>query len=77
MNRPYITEAIAAILEDIFLFKMAVPYRDELDAFFEPDQLEEFKDLVRREFDVDGDTIVDTAATFGELIALLEDELAQ
>lgn len=75
MTRRYINDAIAAMLEDIFRFKLDVPYRDELEAFFEPEQFEEFTDMVRNEFDLGDNTIVESATTFAELIILIEDEI--
>lgn len=75
MNRAYIIDAISAILEDIYGHPMKVPMREELEAFFEPEELDEFRRLVSQEFDLADDTIVDTAESFLELVALLEDDL--
>ena len=77
MNRSYIIDALTAILEDILRYKMKLPMSAELEAFFEPDEFEVFRDMVGQEFDLPNDTIVDTAQTFRELVVLLEDELFQ
>ncbi len=76
MNRPYIISAISAMLEDIFGHKMDVPMRAELDSFFEDDEFELFSNMVCQEFDLSDNTIVDTAFSFSELVALLDDELS-
>lgn len=75
MNRLYVIEALSAMLEDIFRHPITFPYREELDAFFEPEEFHVFRKMVQQEFDLENDTIVETAETFNELIALLEDEL--
>jgi hypothetical protein len=75
MNRLYIIEALSAMLEDIFRHPITFPYREEFSAFFEADEFDEFRRMVQQEFDLDDNTIVDSAETFNELIALLEDEL--
>jgi hypothetical protein len=77
MNRTYIIDALTAILEDILRYKMKPPMAAELEAFFEPDEFEVFRDMVGQEFDLPDDTIVDSAQTFKELVVLLEDELFQ
>ena len=76
MNRPYIISAISAMLEDIFGHKMDAPMRAELDSFFEDDEFELFSNMVCQEFDLSDNTIVDTAFSFSELVALLDDELS-
>lgn len=76
MTSRAIIDALAAILEDIFLFKMDLPLNEELEAFFEPEQMAQFKELVRQEFDLDGDSIVDTALSFRELVYLIQDEVS-
>jgi hypothetical protein len=75
MNRKYITDAIAAILEDIFGFKMSVPFGEEIDSFFEPEQFVDFEKLMHQEFDLPDSTILESATTFRELVVLIEDEL--
>lgn len=75
MNRKYITDAIAAILEDVFNFKMSVPYGEEIEAFFEPEQLALFDNLLQQEFDISDPTLLESATTFRDLVVLLEDEL--
>lgn len=75
MNRKYITDAIAAILEDIFGFKMNVPFGEELESFFEPEQFVDFEKFLNQEFDLPDPTLLESATTFRELIALIEDEL--
>lgn len=75
MNRIYIIEAISAMLEDIFRHSMTFPYREELEAFFEPEEFDLFCDMIQQEFNLENNTILETAETFNELIALLEEEL--
>lgn len=75
MNRKYIIDAITTILEDIFKFKMSLPFSEEFDAFFEADQFEEFCCLVTQEFELADDTLIDSCSTFRELVALIEDEV--
>jgi hypothetical protein len=75
MNRLYIIEALSAMLEDIFRHPITFPYREEFDAFFEPEEFDQFRRMVHQEFDLEDDTIIESAETFNELIALLEDEL--
>jgi hypothetical protein len=75
MNRKYITDAITAILEDIFGFRMTVPSNEEFEAFFDPEQFDHFRKLVRQEFDLEDDILVDSTSTFRELILLIEDEI--
>jgi hypothetical protein len=74
-TRHYISEAIAAILEDIFDHPVPIPSREDLESFFDSEEFETFREMVRQEFDLVDDTIVETAVSFQELIALLEDEL--
>jgi hypothetical protein len=74
--RHYITEAISAMLEDIFKHPVPTPLQEDLEAFFDPKEFEDFRDMVRQEFDLSDDTITETAISFQELIALLEDELS-
>ena len=75
MNRLYIIEALSAMLEDIFRHPITFPYREEFSAFFEVDEFDEFRRMVQQEFDLESDAIIESAETFNELIALLEDEL--
>jgi hypothetical protein len=75
MNRLYIIDALTAILEDILHYRLAFPFRAEFEAFFEQDEFEVFQDMVMQEFDLEDITILESAETFNELIALLEDEL--
>jgi len=75
MNHKYITDAISAILEDIFGFRMTVPFSEEFEAFFDSDQFEAFERLIRQEFDLEDNTLIQSSSTFRELIALLHDEL--
>ena len=75
MNRKYITDAIAAILEDIFGFKMSVPFGEELESFFEPEQFADFDRYLQQEFDLPDPTLLESATTFRELVTLIEDEL--
>ena len=74
-TRHYISEAISAILEDVFNHPVTIPFREDLESFFDSEEFETFKDMVRQEFDLCDDTITETAVSFRELIALLEDEL--
>jgi len=75
MNRLYIIEALSAMLEDIFRHPITFPYREEFEAFFEPEEFDQFCRMVQQEFDLESDAIIESAETFNELIALLEDEL--
>jgi len=75
MNRLYIIEALSAMLEDIFRHPITFPYREEFEAFFEPEEFDQFRRMVQQEFDLESDAIIESAETFNELIALLEDEL--
>jgi hypothetical protein len=75
MNRSYIINALEAIIEDVTRFTVKLPFSNELEAFFEPDEFVAFRDMVAEEFDLPDYSIVDTAETFRELIVLLEDEL--
>lgn len=75
MNRHYIIDALTAILEDILHYRLAFPFRAEFEAFFEPEEFDAFRDMVMQEFDLEDITILESAETFNELIALLEDEL--
>jgi hypothetical protein len=75
MNRLYIIDALSAILEDILNYRLTFPFRAEFEAFFEPEEFEMFQDMVMQEFDLEDITILESAETFNELIALLEDEL--
>ena len=75
MNRKYITDAISAILEDLFGFRMTVPFGEEFEAFFDADQFDDFKKLLQQEFDLDDDVLAESSSTFRELVALIEDEL--
>lgn len=76
MNRKYVTDAISAILEDIFGFRMTVPFSEEFEAFFELEQFEDFKKLLRLEFDLEDDALVESSTSFRELVILIEDELS-
>lgn len=75
MNRKYITDALEAIIEDATGFNVRLPLSSEIEAFFEPDELAAFRDIVAEEFNLPNYSIIDTAETFRELVALLEDEL--
>jgi hypothetical protein len=75
MNRSYIINALEAIIEDVTGFTVKLPFSNELEAFFEPDEFAAFRDMVADEFDLPNYSIIDTAETFRELIVLLEDEL--
>lgn len=75
MSRKQITERLSAILEDIFGVPMMVPMRSEFEAFFEPDEYNQFTDLVVSEFDLEDPSLIDGCSTFLELVVLLEDEL--
>jgi hypothetical protein len=70
MNRLYIIDALSAILEDILNYRLTFPFRAEFEAFFEPEEFEVFQNMV-----IEDITILESAETFNELIALLEDEL--
>ena len=76
MGREYIISAVAAILEDIFRYRMGVKPNEEIEPLFEPHQLKQFKKLVSREFDISGSVIVDSCLNFRELYALIEDEIS-
>jgi hypothetical protein len=75
MNRSYIINALEAIIEDVTGLTVKLPFSNELEAFFEPDEFAAFRDMVADEFDLPNYSIIDTAETFRELIVLLEDEL--
>lgn len=75
MSRKQITERLSAILEDIFGVPMMVPMRSEFEAFFEPDEYNQFVDLVVSEFDLEDPSLIEGCSTFLELVVLLEDEL--
>lgn len=75
MNRSYIINALEAIVEDITGSVIKLPFSNEFEAFFEPEELTVFRDMVAEEFDLPDYSIIDTAETFRELIVLLEDEL--
>lgn len=75
MSRKQITERLAAILEDIFGMPMSVPMRSEFEAFFEPDEYNQFVDLVLCEFDLTNACLIESCSNFLELVVLLEDEL--
>lgn len=74
MNKHYIIEALSAILEDIFRHPMTFPYQEEFEAFFEADEFELFQDMVRQEFDLEDNTLLESVESFNELVALLVDE---
>lgn len=75
MNRSYIINALEAIVEDITGSAIKLPFSNEFEAFFEPEEFTVFRDMVAEEFDLPDYSIIDTAETFRELIVLLEDEL--
>lgn len=75
MNRSYIINSLEAIVEDITGSAIKLPFSGEFEAFFEPEEFVAFRDMVAEEFDLPDYSIVDTADTFRELIALLENEL--
>lgn len=75
MNRSYITNALEAIIEDVIGSAIKLPFSNELEAFFEPDEFAAFRDMVADEFNLPNHSIADTAETFRELVILLEDEL--
>lgn len=75
MSANYVTSALEAILEDLTGFVMRVPMSTEFESFFDEDQMFRFKELVRNEFSLDGDSLVDSCQSFRELVALLQDEL--
>ncbi len=75
MSREDITERIAAILEDLYGMPMVVPMRTELESLFEPHEYDQFKRLLFEEFDFADDTLMESASTFLELVALIEAEL--
>jgi hypothetical protein len=75
MSDNYITDALEAILEDITGFCMRVPMSMEYDSFFDEAQMDRFRDLVQREFNLSDNTLVDSCTTFRELVVLLQDEL--
>lgn len=74
-NRKYIAAALGAIMEDVTGLSMRVPGELEFDAFFDQPQYDLFKKLVRVEFNLPDDTLVESCERFRELIILLEDEL--
>ena len=75
MSRNYVTDALEAVIEDITGFVMRVPMSAEFESFFDEDQLFRFKELVRSEFFLDSDVLVESCQSFRELVALLQDEL--
>lgn len=75
MNRSYIINALEAIVEDVTGSAIKLPFSSEFEAFFEPEEFADFRDMVAEEFDLPDYSIIDTAETFRELIVLLEDEL--
>lgn len=75
MSANYVTDALEAILEDLTGFVMRVPMSAEFESFFDEDQMFRFKELVRNEFSLDNDVLVDSCQSFRELVALLQDEL--
>lgn len=75
MNRAYIIDALTAILEDILNYQTSFPFRSEFESFFSPEEFEQFQSMVAQEFDIEDVTTLESAETFNELIALLEDEL--
>lgn len=75
MSRNYVTDALEAVIEDITGFVMRVPMSAEFESFFDEDQLFRFKELVRSEFSLDSDVLVESCQSFRELVALLQDEL--
>lgn len=76
MNRKYVTDALKAILEDIFRLRMSIPLDEEFDAFFDPEQFDEFRRLVAQEFELSTDTLIDSCSTFRELVTLLDYEIS-
>jgi hypothetical protein len=62
-------------MEDVTGLSMRVPGELEFDAFFDQPQYDLFKKLVRVEFNLPDDTLVESCERFRELIILLEDEL--
>lgn len=74
MDRRDIIEALEALLEDLARFRMSLPLNAEIEAFFEPDELLQFSALLREEFGLSDDTLLESAQTFRDLVVLLEDE---
>ena len=74
-NRKYIVAALEAILEDVTGYTMRLSGELEFEPFFDQPQFDLFKALVREEFGLPDDTLVESCDRMRELIILLEDEL--
>jgi hypothetical protein len=75
MNRTFVEERIAAVIEDTLGRPVSFQHNNELEAFFEPEEFCAFQRLLAEEFDLRDESLVEQAQTFYELILLIEDEL--
>lgn len=71
MHYSEILDRIEAILEDTLCRATPPSIWDELESFFDGDELDQFKAEVANEFDVEADTVFEDVVNFKELLVSL------
>jgi len=66
-----ILDRLEAIIEDDFARSVPSSLWDELDSFFDKDELAQFKTEVANEFDVEADTVFVDTVDFKDLLIAL------